>query len=68
MIGDALLVKVKDIALGTLIYGGAINRQQLINTGNGMIRANNPEMLKEFGGIIELTEGWARRVLKRLNW
>ena len=33
-----------------------------------MIRANNPEMLKEFGITIELTEGWARSVLKNLNW
>ena len=49
------------------MFGGVIKRQQLINVGNGVIRANNPEMLKEFG-TIEFTEGWTRSVLKSLNW
>ena len=68
MLDDVLLVKVKDIALVTCMSGGVINRQQLINIRNGVIRANNPEVLKEFGGTIELTEGWARSVLESLNW
>ena len=68
MLDDVLLVKVKDIALGTRMSGGAINKKQLINIGNGVIRANNPEMHKEFGGTNELTEGWERSVLKSLNW
>ena len=29
---------------------------------------NNPKMLKEFDGTIELTEGLARGALKSLNW
>ena len=47
---------------------GVINRKQLINIGNGVIRPNNPEMHKEFGGTNELTEVWERSVLKSLNW
>ena len=35
---------------------------------NGAIRANNPQMLKEFSGTSELTEGSTRSVLKSLNW
>ena len=61
-------MKVKDIALGTRMTGGVINRKQLTNIGDGVIRANNLEMLKEFGGTIELREGWTRSVLKSLNW
>ena len=61
-------MKVKDIALGIRISGVVINRQQLINIGNGVIRANNPEILKEFGGTNELTEDWARSAWKSLNW
>ena len=57
MLDDALLVKVKDIVLSTSMSDGIINRQQLVNTGNGVGIVNNPEMLKEFGGTIELTEG-----------
>lgn len=68
MLDDVLLVKVKDIAMGTRMSGGVINRRQLINIGTGVLRANKPEMLKEFGGTIELTEGWARHVLKSMNW
>ena len=68
MLDDALLVKVKDIVLSTSMSDGIINRQQLVNTGNGVGIANNPEILKEFGGTIQLTEGWARSVLKSLNW
>ena len=48
----ALLVKVKEIALGTHMSGGVINRKQPVNLGKPRIRANNPEMRKEFGGAI----------------
>ena len=60
MLDDALLVKVKVIALGTRMPGGVINRQRLINIKNGVIRANNLEMLKELGVTIELTESWTK--------
>ena len=42
MLDNTLLVKVKDIALGAPISGGVINRQQLINIGNGVIKMYNP--------------------------
>ena len=61
-------MKVKDIALGIRMFGGVVNRQQLINIGNSVIRANNSEMFKEFKGNIELPEGWKETVLKSLNW
>ena len=54
--------------LGTRVSGGVINRQMLINIGNGVIRASSPEMLKELGVTVELTEGWTRNILKSLNW
>ena len=46
MLDDALLVKVKDIALGTGMSDGIINRQQLINIGSGVIRTNNFGMVE----------------------
>ena len=63
MLNDALLVKVKYIALSNRISSDVIDRQQLIKIGKGVIRA----MLKELGGTIELTEGWARSVLKCMS-
>lgn len=60
MLDDALLVKVKVIALGTRMSGGVINRKRLISIKNGVICANNLEMLKELGVTIELTESWTK--------
>lgn len=54
MLDDALLVKVKVIALGTRMSGGVINRKRLISI------KNNLEMLKELGVTIELTESWTK--------
>ena len=42
---------IKDIGLGTRMAGGVINRCQLINIATGVARANNPNLLKEYGVI-----------------
>ena len=56
ILGDHLIRKVKDIAIGTRQAGGVINRRQILNIAKGIIRANNPDILKEFGGNVELTD------------
>ena len=68
LLDDNLIKKVKDIAIGTRQAGGVINRRQIVNIAKGVVRANNPDILKEFGGTVELTNRWARRVLSDLNW
>ena len=68
LLDNNLQKKVKDIAIGTRQAGGVVNRRQMINIAKGVIRANNPDLLKEFGGNLELTDRWARGVLKSLNW
>ena len=65
---DHLIRKVKDIAIGTRQAGGVFNRRQILNIAKGVIRANNPNILKEFGGTVELTDRWARGILTKLNW
>ena len=40
----------------------------VIAIGTGVIKANCPSKLKNFGGHIALTEGWARGVLKSMDW
>ena len=30
--------------------------------------ANNPDLLEEYSRSLQLTEGWARNVLKSMNW
>ena len=48
--------------------GGVISRKMVIAIGTGVIKANCPSKLKEFGGHIALTESWARGVLKSMEW
>ena len=33
-----------------------------------MVKANEPTLLKEFGGHLELTNGWAQHHLKSMEW
>ena len=40
----------------------------VIAIGAGVIKVNEPLILKEFGKNLELTEGWARNVLKDRDW
>ena len=63
-----MLKKVKDIALGTRMAGGVINRRQLVSIATGVVRANNPNLLKEYGGNLVFTDKWARGVLEKLTW
>ena len=69
--------KVKDISLGTRMAGGIINRsqperiinrRQLIIIATVMVRANNPNLLKEYGGDLVLTDKLAKGVLEKLMW
>jgi len=68
LLDDNLIKKVKDIAFGTRSAGGVINRKQILNIANGVVKANNPNSLKEFGGTLELTDRWARNLLNAIGW
>ena len=63
-----MVKKVKDIALGTRMAGGVISRCQLISIATEKVTVNNPNLLKEYGGDLVLTDKWARRVLEKLTW
>ena len=47
--------------------GGAINGHQLVRIATGVVRANNPNLLKEYGGDLVLTDKWAKGVLENLT-
>ena len=68
LLDDNLIRKVKDIAIRTRQAGGGINRRQIVNILKGVVRANNSNILTEFGGTVELTNRWARSILSDLNW
>lgn len=68
LLDDQTLGKVKDVVTGVRLAGGVISRKMVIAIGTGVLKANCPSKLKEFGGHIELTEGWARHVLETMKW
>ena len=39
----------------------------IIATGTDLMKANEPKILMEFGGSLELIEYWAQNVLKNMN-
>ena len=65
---DNLIKKNKDIAKETRQACGVTNRRQIVNITKDVVRANNPDILKEFGGTVELTNRWVKSVLSDLNW
>ena len=65
---DEWLAKTKDIIIGTRQAGTVISRRMVINIGSGVVKANEPNLLKEYGGPLELTEDWARNFLKSMEW
>ena len=68
LLDDKFLVKVKDVVTGVRMVGGVISREMVIAIGTGVVKANCPSKLKDFGGHIALTEAWARGVLKSMEW
>ena len=46
LLDSGMLKKIKDITLGTRMAGGVINRRQPISIATGVVRANNPNLLK----------------------
>ena len=53
---------------GVRMAGGVIYRKMVIAIGTGVIKAISLSKLKDFGGHIALTEGWAKGVLKSMEW
>ena len=63
-----MLKKIKDIIVGSRLAGTAISQKMMIAIATGVIKASDPKILREFGESLELTEGWARSVLKSMDW
>ena len=40
----------------------------IVAIGTGLIKANKPKILREFGGSPELTDGCTRNILKGMGW
>ena len=47
---------MKDVMTGVCMAEGVISRKMVIAIGTGVIKANCPLIMKDFGGHIALTE------------
>ena len=63
-----MLKKIKDVIIGSRLDGTVISRKMVVGIGTVVVKANKPQILNEFGGSLELTEGWAQNVLKGIDW
>ena len=64
-----MLKKIKkDIIVGSRLAGTAISQKVVIAIATGVIKDNDPNILRQFGGSLELPEGWARSVLRSMDW
>ena len=63
-----MLKKIKDVIIGSRLVGTVISREMVVAVGTGVVKANEPKILRKFGESLELTEGWARNVLKGMDW
>ena len=52
-----MLKKIKDVIIGSRLVGTAISREMVVAVGTGVVKANEPKILRKFGESLELTEG-----------
>ena len=60
--------KIKDVIIGSRLAGTVIFRKMVVAIGTGVAKANESSILREFGGGLGLTEGWAQNILKDMDW
>ena len=55
LVGEELVVKIKEVIIRTRLTGALISWKIVILIDNGVLKANDPSSLSEFGGEIMLT-------------
>ena len=67
IVRDELVQKIKGAIIGVRLSGAVISRRMVISIGNGVLEANDPNTLSEFGSTVTLTEDWARGTLRSVD-
>ena len=68
IVRDKLVQKIKEVIVGVRLSGAVISRRMVTSIGNGVLKANDPNTLSEFGGTITFMEDWARGILRSMDW
>ena len=61
-------MKIKVAIIGIHLAGAAISQKMVISIGIGVLKANNPNSLYQFGENVILRVMWARGYLKSIDW
>ena len=67
MVGEELLVKIKETIVSIRPSGAVISRKMIISIGKSMLKANDLSSHSEFGGGITLKDNWPRGTLKSMD-
>ena len=67
-VSNEAMLKIKEVIIGNCLAGAVISQKMVISTGTGVLKANNPNSLSEFGGNVTLTNMWATGDLKSMDW
>ena len=62
-----MLKKIKDVIIGSRLVGKVIYQKMIVAIATVVVKANEPNILREFGGSLELTEVWSQNVLKGMD-
>ena len=66
---DEMLKIIKDVIIRSYLVGTIISQKVAFAViGTGVVKANEPKILTEYGRSLELTERWAQNVLKDMDW
>ena len=68
LVDDEMLKKTRDVIIRSRLAGTVISRKMVVAFSTGLVKANEPKILREFGGSFEFTVGRAQNVLKSIDW
>ena len=68
LVDNETLKTIKVVIIGSRLAGTVISRKMVVAIGTSVVKVNELKILREFGGSLDLTEGWTRNILKGIYW
>ena len=68
LVNEEMVKKIKDVIIGSHPADTVSSRKMVFVIGTGVVKTNEPKILRKFDGSLEVAEGWARKVLKDMDW
>ena len=68
LLGEKLDTIVKNYILAVRDHGGTIDTSVVISAANGIVKSLQRTQLVQYKGHVELSNSWARSLLKRMNF